>query len=359
MSRILVLNLGATSTKAAIFEDENQQMEITIRNTEEEMEGAPTSREQVFLRKKQILDWMDKEKIDICKIDAVALRGGGMTKAKRSGTYLVNENMRKDAYQLYNPDNVFVHGARIAIPLLDEMFPKQNVPIYVTDPPYVDELCDEAKLTGHPFFPRGNAFQALNHKAVGRMAAAELGKAYDECNFVIIHLGGGVSVAAHEKGRIIEVNKCTDGDGPFSPERTGSLPVGEVIKACFSGKYTEAEMQQMVRGQGGVMAYLGTSDMRVVEKMIDDGDEIADLVLRAFVFQVVKAAGGCCAVLAGNVDMIAITGGIAYSQRITNMLEEKLHCFAPIRIYPGEAEAEALVAGALRVMRGQEEVVEY
>ena len=359
MHKVLVLNLGATSSKVSVFEDAGQLMEKTIRHTVQDMEEAPTNREQVEMRVAMIREWMDTERITFEEIDAVGMRGGGMTRATVSGTYEMNEVMREDAYKLYVPDGNFIHGSRIVLPVLDGLLDGKEIPIYVTDPPYVDELCEEAKLSGTPAFTRLSRFQVLNHKQVGRQAAADLGKAYEDINIVIAHMGGGVSVGAHRKGRVIDVNDCTDGDGPFSPERSGGVPEGQLITACFSGKYSEKEVRAMIRGNGGFKGYLGTTDIREVEKMAAEGNEKADLVFRAFIYQVSKEIGGCVAGLKGQVDGIILTGGIAYSDAVVSGIREYVGSFAPVYVYAGEGEAEALVNGALRILKKEARPIEY
>lgn len=359
MFKVLVVNLGATSTKVSIFEDENEVKEKVIRHTKEEMDNADTNKLQVELRGSMIKKWMDEDNVSLEEIDAIGMRGAGMTKATVSGTYQMNDLMRQDAYKLYDKDGSYIHGSRMVLPMLDMLLEGRDIPIYVTDPPYVDEFCPEAKITGHPMFERLSRYQVLNHKQVGRQMAEELGKPYEECNIIIAHMGGGVSVGAHRKGSVIDCNDCTDGDGPFSPERSGSVPVGQLIKVCFSGKYTQKEVEKMIRGKSGVMAYLGVSDMRIAEQMAEDGNELADLVLNAFTYQVSKEIGACYAALKCNVDAIVLTGGIAYSERIVEGIKEHTKRMANIYLFPGEEEGVALVRGALSILRKENDPIAY
>lgn len=354
MSKILVLNLGGTSTKVAAYNDENLMAEKTLRHSAEEMEKYNTSALQVEYRAGMIRDWLAESSLAVEDFDAFAVRGAYIKEAKQSGTYLVNPVLRDKMLALYHPDKRMVHGIPLILPVAYNLLGGREVPIYVTDPTSVDEKLPEACLSGSPYFERLGRFHPLNQKAVARLAAKELGKKYEECNFVVAHLGAGISVGAHRRGRVIDVNDVGLGDGPFTPERAGGVPVGQLMDLCFSGKYTYDEVFRILRGKGGVMGYLGTSDMREVERRIEAGDEKAALVFRAMALQISKEIGACCASLCGDVDQIIITGGIAYSKRMTDMIGEYVGKFAEIKLMPGELECEALAMGALRVLRGEE-----
>ncbi len=359
MYKILVLNFGATSTKISIFEDEKMIDELVIRHSSEDMAAAPLNRDQVELRAKLIKEMFDKQGLSIDDFDAVGMRGGGMTRAKKSGTYIVNDAMREHVFQLFQDDAPFLHGARIVLPTLDILFEGKDIPVYVTDPPHIDELTDEARLTGHKEFVKTLRYHCLNQKAVAREVSKDLGKKYEEANLIIVHMGGGVSVVAHKGGKMVEAPDCAEGSGPMSPERSGTLPVGEVIDKCFSGKYTRNEMRSMMRGKGGVYSYLGTSDMREAEEMAKT-DETAALIVRTFVYQICREIGACfAAALNCQADAIVLTGGIAYSKDICAMIEEKVGALAPVLNRAGEKEAEALALGALRVLRKEEEILIY
>ena len=357
MSKILVLNLGGTSTKVAAYNDENLMAEKTLRHSAEEMEKYNTSALQVEYRAGMIRDWLSESGLAVEDFDAFAVRGAYIKEAKQSGTYLVNPVLRDKMLALYHPDKRMVHGIPLILPVAYNLLGGCEVPIYVTDPTSVDEKLPEACLSGSPYFERLGRFHPLNQKAVARLAAKELGKKYEECNFVVAHLGAGISVGAHRRGRVIDVNDVGLGDGPFTPERAGGVPVGQLMDLCFSGKYTYDEVFRILRGKGGVMGYLGTSDMREVERRIEAGDEKAALVFRAMALQISKEIGACCASLCGDVDQIIITGGIAYSKRMTDMIGEYVGKFAEIKLKPGELECEALAMGALRVLRGEEDPI--
>jgi len=224
----------------------------------------------------------------------------------------------------------------------------------------VDEMEDVARISGHPEFERICIWHALNQKAVARKAAIEeFGKKYDEVNFVVVHLGGGISVGAHRKGRVIDVNNALNGEGPFSPERTGSLPAAQLVKMCFSGKYTEAEIYKIIAGKGGICAYLETNSAKEVSDRANAGDDKARLIYSAMAYQVAKAIGEYAVVLDGDVDAILITGGIAYDKDFVKMIEDKVKFIAKVIVYPGEDELLALAEGGLRVLKGVEEAKTY
>jgi len=227
------------------------------------------------------------------------------------------------------------------------------------DPVVVDELMDEARLSGIPEIERRSIFHALNQKAVARRAAAEIGKPYEEVNLVVAHMGGGISVGAHKKGMVIDVNNALDGDGPFAPERAGSLPAGELVKYAFSGNVELGEIIRKMVGGGGLVAHLGTNDLREVERRIGEGDEQADLVFRAMAYQVAREIGARSAVLSGEVDAVVLTGGLAFSEKFVEAVRERVSFIAPVKVYPGEDEMAALAQGALRVLAGEESALEY
>ncbi len=342
---ILVINPGSTSTKVAIFEDDIKKVQETLRHDVEELEKFSDLMEQEDFRKEAILKFVESNGYKLEDFDAIACRGGILPPLE-SGTYIVNEEM---VDYLKNKTRV-KHASNLAA-VIGYSLSGGKIPVYITDPVSVDEMIDEARLSGIPEIERLSLAHALNIKAVAREVANQLGKRYEELNMVVAHLGGGISVTAHEKGRMIDVNNAND-EGPFSPERTGELPVGDVAKLCFSGKYTKEELKKMFIGKGGVVAYLGTND---VKKVMEEGTEEEKFIIDAMVYQIAKEIGGMCAVLKGKVDAIVITGGIANNVEVVEKIKSYVFKFAPVFSVPGEFEMEALAKGALRVLKGEEE----
>ena len=355
MYRVLIINLGATSTKMAFYYNEECRYEKTVRHSREDMSKAVTGKEQLDYRKNIVLSWLEEIGENMDYVNAVAMRGAKMPRPRHGGPYRVAGLYAQDLLMLYEPDTPLVHGARITLPLVLAVIDGRDIPIYVTDPPCVDELTEIARISGNPLYPRTVIFHALNQKEAVRRVAAEMGLTYSKCRFVAAHLGGGISVGAHDKGKVIDVNNCVQGEGPFSPERSGGVIASKIIEACYSGKYTKEEMMRQIQGEGGVKAYLGTADMREVEKRAESGEKEAELIWQAMAYQVGKEIGAACAVLSGDVDAIILTGGIAYNKAMTELIKARVNRFAPVKVYPGEFESEALVNGALRVLRGEEE----
>ncbi len=352
--KILIINPGSTSTKIGVYEDETQLMEGTLRHSTEEISQYASIYEQKDFRKAVILDLLKEKNIDLDSIDVVVGRGG-LLKPIPSGTYATTPELLEDLKIGKQGQHASNLGGILAKEIADEI----NVPSYIVDPVVVDELQDVARVSGHPLMPRTSIFHALNQKAVAKRYAKEVGKSYEDLNLIVVHMGGGVSVGAHKNGRIIDVANALDGDGPFSPERSGALPSGALMKLCFSGKYTEKEVAKMINGNGGFNAVLGTNDMRDVIKMANEGDETAKLYMDAFHYQLCKEIGAMAVVLMGKVDQIILTGGIAYGRETTDVMKEYVEFLAPVTIYPGEDELLALAQGALRVMTGEESVKEY
>ncbi|MCX6112903.1 MAG: butyrate kinase [Proteobacteria bacterium] len=351
--RILVINPGSTSTKISIFDDEAEVVRVTLRHSEADLCRFATIADQYEYRENFVLKFLEDNKIDLDSINAVVGRGG-VLKPMPGGTYIVSKAM---CDYLKNPKQEHASnlGALIAKPIADKI----DVTAFIVDPVVVDEMEPEARIAGHPAFERISIFHALNQKAVARSVAEKIGKKYEACNFIVAHLGGGVSVGAHRKGKVIDVNNALDGDGPFSAERSGGLPVGQLVEMCFSGKYTKQDMKKMVKGQGGVIAYLGTNNMMEVEKRIDNKDEKALAVFNAVCYQISKEIGACAAVLDGKVDRIIITGGVANDKRLVEYIKNKVSFIAPIEVVPGEEEMSALARGALRVLNKEEKAKEY
>ena len=304
------------------------------------------------------MDWLSGQEFSVDELSAVVVRTAAAVNCTKSGTYLVNQALRDDMYRYFIPDKDSQHPSTMVLPLADELIGERDIPIYIVDSTHVDEFSELAKMSGHPDLPRESNFHALNQKAVARKAATDMGKSYNKSRMVVAHLGGGVSIGAHEYGKVIDT--CSGGldqDGPFSPNRTGRLPLGPLVDLCYSGKYTHKEMTELLIAKGGFYAYTGTTDVREVEKRAAAGDQQADLVLRAFCYQVAKEIAAQCAVLSCHVDAIVLTGGLAYSERITQDIKERVFRLAPVKVYPGEEEGPAMVAGALRVLRGEEEAI--
>lgn len=352
--RLLTINPGSTSTKIAIYDNEKPVLVETIRHSTEELAPYGSIFEQYEFRKNVILETLNEKGINITKLNAVVGRGG-LLKPIPGGTYAVNQAMIKDLEKGVLGEHASNLGGMIA----NEIASQLNIPSFIVDPVVVDEMEDVARISGMPEIERKSIFHALNQKAVARRAAKDMGKEYNQVNFIVAHLGGGISVGAHQKGRVIDVNNALDGEGPFSPERSGGLPVGDLAKLCFSGKYSHGEIKKMITGKGGLVAYLGTNDGRDVTKMISEGNKEAELVFEAMAYQVAKEIGSCAAVLSGNVDAILITGGLAYGETLVNWIKKRVEFISQVLVYPGEDEMIALAEGGLRVLRGEEKAQEY
>jgi len=352
--KILTINPGSTSTKIAVFEDENQIFEETLRHDVDVIGKYNFVVDQYEFRKDIIISALEKNNIKLEELDAVVGRGG-MLKPIESGTYEVNEAMLNDLKQAKYGEHASNLGALLAYEIAKSIGKKA----YIVDPVVVDELDDVARISGLNLIERKSVLHALNQKAVARRFAKETHRKYEDLNLIVTHLGGGVSVGAHKKGRVVEVANALDGDGPFSPERTGGLPVGDLISLCFSGKYTKEEIKKMLVGKGGLVSYLGTNDAREVVKKIQNGDKYAELIFYAMAYQISKEIGACAAVLKGEVDQIILTGGIAYNETFTTWIKEMVGFIAPITIYPGEDELKALALGGLRVLNDEEKAKEY
>lgn len=352
--KILIINPGSTSTKIGVYEDETQVMEETLRHSTEEIAKYATIYEQKDFRREVIVGVLKEKGVDLSTIDVVVGRGG-MLKPISGGTYATTPGLLEDLKVGVQGQHASNLGGILAAEIAKEI----QVPSYIVDPVVVDELSDVARLSGLPELPRVSIFHALNQKAVAKRYAKECGKAYEDLNLIVVHMGGGVSVGAHKNGKVVDVANALDGDGPFSPERSGGLPSGALMKLCFSGKYTEAEVAKMVNGNGGFNAYLGTNDMRDVVKLAQEGDAKAKLVMDAFHYQLCKEIGAMAVVLGGKVDQIILTGGIAYGEVTQKTMTDAVSFLAPVTIYPGEDELLALAQGALRVVNGEEKAMEY
>lgn len=351
----LIINPGSTSTKIAVFEDECSVFETTLRHSNEELGKYLKVADQFEFRKNLIIDELKNNNISLGSLDAVVGRGG-LLKPIEGGTYAVNDKLIEDLTANIVGEHASNLGGLIARSIADEA----GIQSFIVDPVVVDELDETARLSGHPAFERVSIWHALNQKAVARRAAAErFGKKYEDMNFVVAHLGGGISVGAHRKGKVIDVNNALNGEGPFSPERSGSLPAEQLINACFSGKYTQAEIKKMIVGKAGLSAYLGTNSAKDVSEKAQAGDKKAELVYGAMAYQVAKAIGEYAVALDGEVDAILITGGIAYDKYFVDMIEKKVKFISEVIAYPGEDELLALAQGGLRVLNKEESAKEY
>lgn len=352
--KILVINPGSTSTKIAVFDNEEKVFAETLRHSTDEIKKYENIYEQFQFRKNVIVNCLKEREFDIKDIGAVVGRGG-LLKPIVSGTYLVNEKMLQDLKIGFQGEHASNLGGIIANEIAQEI----NVKAYIVDPVVVDEMDEVAKVSGIPEISRKSIFHALNQKEVAKRYAKENGKKYEDLNIIVAHMGGGVSVGAHKGGRIVDVNNALDGEGAFSPERSGGVPIGDLVKLCFSGKYTKEEVLKKITGKGGFVAYLGTNDGREVEKAALAGDEKAKLIENAMGYQIAKDIGAAAAVLDGKVDVIILTGGMAYGKPIVDYISSKVSFIAPIKVYPGEDEMEALAKGILRVINKEEKVKEY
>ena len=352
---ILVINPGSTSTKIAVFQNTKPVFQKSLRHSVDELKHFKQVTEQYEYRKNTILNELKNAGIDIMEIHLVVGRGG-LLKPIESGVYRVNQAMIDDLMRENTQQQASNLGAIIAFDLAN-MIPGAQA--FIADPIVVDELQDIARLTGHPDFQRVSVFHALNHKAVARSYASSIGEKYEDLNLIVAHLGGGITVGAHCKGKVIDVNQGLDGEGPFSPERTGTLPVGQLIGVCYSGKYTETEVRKMVVGQGGLVAYLGTSAANEVEQRIAAGDQEARKVYEAMAYQVAKEIGACSVVLKGQVDAILLTGGIAFNELFIQLVTYRIAWIAPVRVFPGEDEMRALAVNALMVATGETDPKDY
>ncbi|MDR2586349.1 MAG: butyrate kinase [Prevotellaceae bacterium] len=353
--KILAINPGSTSTKIALFEDELLVFGKSIRHESEELSCYAKVVHQFEFRKDLILKELNEHSIPINNISAVVGRGG-LLKPIPSGVYEVNQPMIDDLLAERQGEHASNLGGLIAADIAKQI---PGCKAYIADPVVVDELKPVARVSGHPSFQRVSIFHALNQKAVAKNFARETGKRYDQLNLIVAHLGGGISVGAHQKGKVIDVNNALDGEGPFSPERSGSLPSYALAKLCFSGSYTLHEVRKMIVGEGGMVAFLGTNQFTTVCDWVKEGREDAKIVVDAMSYQVAKAIGAMAVVLKGDIDAVLITGGMAYSKMFVQNITEQVAFLGPVKVYPGEDEMFALAMNGLAVLRGDEAPKEY
>lgn len=352
---ILAINPGATSTKISIFEGETNVFTKNIKHSVEDLSQFPTIADQYDYRKKFVLDELKEQNIALEDI-AIVMGRGGLIKPLTSGAYRVNELMKKHLMEGYNGVHACNLGGLIADSVAQMVGLKEA---YIADPVIVDEMDDIARISGHKDFERLSIFHALNQKAIARTYAKDMGKKYEDLNLIVAHMGGGISVGAHRHGRVVDVNQALEGEGPFSPERSGTLPMDQVIKACYSGKYTFEQMRKVIVGKGGLVSYLGTNDAYEVEKRALAGDKYADLIERAMAYQIGKQIASNAAVLEGKVDAILLTGGIAYGKPIVGHIKRHVEWIAPVAVYPGEDEMASMAMNARMILDGTIEVKDY
>ncbi len=350
--KILAINPGSTSTKIGYYEDEKEVFSESVTHSDAELKQYSRVVDEFDMRKNNILNAMKKHGVDVKDLSAVVGRGGQLTEI-HAGGYRVTEDMKK---VLTDPATV-EHASNLGGLIADAIAAPLGIPAYIYDAVGSDEMQDIAKITGMPEVVRDSFCHVLNTKAMCRKAAREAGKSYDEMNFVVAHLGGGISISAHKKGRIIDV--ITSDGGPFSPERAGSLPLNYIIDMCYSGKYTKREMQKKETGMGGIKAYLGTSNCIDVENRVMDGDREAERIYKAQAYQIAKGIGELSPTLKGKIDAIVLTGGVAHSKMLTDWITEYVGFIAPVKVMAGENELESLSMGALRILKGSETAEDY
>jgi butyrate kinase len=354
-AHVLVLNPGSTSTKIAVFEGTSPVFIQTLRHSEKELDAFPAVTEQFEFRKRLILEELEEAEVQLSSIRIVMGRGG-LLKPVQSGVYAVNDKMLRDLRECKYGTHASNLGGLIAYDIA------RNLPdarAYIANPVVVDEMEEVARLSGHPRLPRRSIFHALNQKAVAQEHARQILRHYEDLNLIVAHLGGGITVGAHMKGKVIDVNQGLDGDGPYSPERSGTLPVGDLVRLCFNGDYSLDEVLRMITGKGGLVAYLGTNSARDVEQMIAEGNEYAELIYDGMAYQVAKEIGAMAAVLNFEVDGVLITGGIAHDKYFVNRIISHVNNLAPVHVYPGEDEMKALAMNALQILKGETEAREY
>ncbi|MCK9225172.1 MAG: butyrate kinase [Candidatus Muirbacterium halophilum] len=353
--KILVINPGSTSTKLAVFEKGNVVLENTLRHSSEELEGFDSIIDQYNFRADIIKNFLNDNSHKLNSFDCIIGRGG-LLKPIESGVYCVNEKMVKDLKSGEFGDHASNLGGLLALELSNQAKCKA----FIADPVVVDEMQDIARISGIPELERISIFHALNQKAVAKRAANELKKDYNNINLIVVHLGGGISVGAHSNGRVIDVNNALDGDGPFSPERSGGLPVGGLVKMCYSGKYTIDDIKKKLKGKGGLVAYLKTNNAQEIQQMIKNGDKNAELVYKAMAYQIAKEIGALSCVLKGKVDAIVLTGGIAHDKTyLIPWIKERVDFISKVIVYPGENEMEALYNAGLEGLKDEKLIKEY
>lgn len=352
--RVLAINPGRTYTRIAVYVDDRPIFKQTLHHPLQQLTVNCALVEQADYRKTAILESLDQEGLNLSHLDAVVGRGG-LLKPIEGGTYPVNQEMLEDL----KAGLAGIHPSNLGGVLAYEIGTQLNIPSFIVDPVVVDELDPISRISGSPLIERKSIFHALNHKAVGRRVAQDLGKPYESLNLIVTHIGGGITVGVHHRGRVIDVNNGLHGEGPFSSERTGNLPVGDLIDLCFSGKFTREEMLGKVIGEGGLIGYLGTKDPERIERRIHNGDQTAALIYDAMSYQIAKEIGAASTVVNGKVDGIVLTGDYTYGDAFIQSIVDRVAWISDVFIIPGEDELQALVEGTLRVLKGEEEGKRY
>jgi len=352
---ILAINPGSTSTKFAVFSEEDLVFEKTLRHSASELASFVRITDQFHFRKDLIMKELVDRQININDIAAIVGRGG-LVKPIESGIYEVNDKMKDDLRNGILGEHASNLGGLIADDIASSL---RSAKAYIVDPVVVDELQPVARISGHPVIERISIFHALNQKAVARTYAASVGRKYEELNLIVAHMGGGISVGAHLKGRVVDVNNAFNGDGPFSPERSGGLPSGQLADLCFSGKFSHQEIKSMLTGKGGMTAYLGTNNFVEVCTGADNGDEKADLIRNALAYQIAKEIGAMAATLHGKIDAIILTGGLAHQESHTDMIKKMVGFISQVIVFPGEDEIKALAFNGLLAIDGRIEIKTY
>ena len=356
---ILSINPGSTSTKIALYQYKDKKhkrlFQENITHSNEALKDFNRIIEQYAFRANIILDTLNAQGYSLDDLDCVVGRGG-LLHAIPSGTYTVNEAMVRDIHK----KDTLEHASNLGCLLAKNIADKTGKPAFIVDPVVVDEFADIARFSGLPEFPRTSIFHALNQKAMARKLAEDIGRGYEELNLIVVHLGGGITVGAHKQGQVVDVNNGLTGEGPFTPERSGGIAAYDIISLCFQPGMTPEKAKKHLTGKGGMVAYLGTNDMREVEALIDQGNKQAEELFYAMCYQISKEIGAmAAAVFAGKVDYILLTGGIAFDKRLVNYVADKTAYIAPVKVYPGEDEMMALYLGALRVMLKLEQAKTY
>jgi butyrate kinase len=350
---ILVVNPGSTSTKLSIFKNEDLIVTSNLTHSSSDIKKFEKIYDQKDMRTKLVLEWLGEENIALEDLIAVVGRGG-LLRPMPGGTYTISQKMLADLEIGFQAE----HASNLGGVIASEIAKKVNIPALIVDPVAVDEIVDVARISGLPEIPRRSLVHALNIKAVTRRVCTKLNKSFENSNYVVAHIGGGISVSPVENGRILDVNNANE-EGPFSPERTGGLPVGDLAKLAFSGKYTLKELKKKLTGEGGLVAYLNTNDGRIVDKMIEEGNAEAELIFKAMAYQIAKEIGAMATVLKGEIDAIILTGGLAHNKKLTTWISDMVCFMAPVELVPGEDEMLALAQGALRIINGEERAKVY
>ena len=355
--KILSINPGSTSTKIALYQDLQPIFVQTLRHSAEEIAKYSSIIEQFSFRKDLIVKFLQDNNVELASIDAIVGRGG-LLRPIPGGVYRVNDKMIADLKSSPMGEHASNLGGILALEIAKEA--GNNAPAFIADPVVVDELCDMARFSGHPTLPRVSIFHALNQKAVARRYARENNTDYSKLCLIVVHLGGGISVGLHQNGKVIDVNNALNGSGPFSPERSGSLPAATLVELCFSGKHQKDEILKMITGKGGCVAFLGTNDAYEIEvRSLEKGDAEAKKVLDAMLYQVAKEIGFLAPIVKGKIDAILLTGGIAHSKYACKEITARVEFIAPVHCYPGEDEMAALTEAVYYAQKGELKILEY